>query len=88
VERGSTELPIGTRLFGELWTAPVPEDEELAYVRFDRARVPNGPEFPVCIVSSNAGEIHVFERPGPGVIRTGTRMRAFARDRWPRTYYW
>ena len=87
-ESGTSGLPTGTRLFGELWIRPVPEREDLAYVRFYRVRVPNGPEFPVCLVANNYGEINVWERPTPDTIRAGTGTDARFRDDWPRTNYW
>jgi serine/threonine protein kinase len=79
-------LPNGTRLFGELWTAPNPYDPEsgYAYVRFDRVRVPNGPEFPVCIVASDDGDIVVDERPAPGVVRVGFWNNGYVVYEWPR----
>jgi len=65
--RPPANLPVGTRLFGELWTAP--DSKGYAYVRFDRVKLPSGTEFPVCIVLNDDGLVQVSERPAPGVIR-------------------
>jgi hypothetical protein len=78
----TAKLPPGTRLIGELWTAPYKERPDLAEVRFYRAQLPNGPEFPVCIVSGDDGEIAVEERPEPGAIRVGPAPWGQVVDRW------
>jgi serine/threonine protein kinase len=80
---GTPNLPVGTRLFGQLWTAPDKERPYVAAVRFDRVRLPNGPEFPVCIVSGDNGDIAVEERPEPGAIRVGPAPDGSVVYRWP-----
>ncbi len=80
---GTPKLPVGTRLFGQLWTAPDKERPDVATVRFDRVRLPNGPEFPVCIVSGDNGDTAVEERPEPGAIRVGPAITGEVVYRWP-----
>jgi serine/threonine protein kinase len=79
----TAKLPIGTRLIGELWTAPDKERPEVAALRFYRAQLPNGPEFPVCIVSGDNGDIAVEERPEPGAVRVGPAPNGIVVYRWP-----
>ena len=80
---GTPNLPLGTRLFGELWTAPNKERPGLAALRFYRAQPPNGPEFPVCIVASHDGYLGVEEREPSGAIRTGPAPTGEVVFRWP-----
>jgi serine/threonine protein kinase len=79
----TANLPPGTRLFGELWPAPDKEQPDVAALRFDRVQLPNGSEFPVCIVSSDTGNLAVEERQAPGVIRTGGAPNGTVVYRWP-----
>ena len=76
-----SNLPDGTRLFGELWTAP--DFNGNAYLRFDRVRLPNGTEFPVCIVANDDGDIGVSYTPEPGVVKTGVHEEASVVFSWP-----
>ncbi len=78
-----SNLPTGTRLFGELWTAPT-KGSDLAYLRFDRARLPGGTEFPVCTVATDNGYLAVFERPESGVIVAGSGLPGRVVYEWPR----
>jgi hypothetical protein len=80
---GTPKLPLGTRLFGELWTAPDKERPDYAALRFYRVQLPNGPEFPVCIVSSDDGDLSVEEREPSGAIRTGPAPTGTVVYRWP-----
>lgn len=81
--RGNIKLPMGTRLVGELWAAPDKKDPTLALLRFYRAQLPNGPEFPVCLIASDDGELAVLEREPSGAIRTGPAPRGTVVYRWP-----
>jgi hypothetical protein len=79
----TANLPVGTRLIGELWTAPDKERPDMAALRFYRVQLPNGPEFPVCIISSDDGDLAVFERPEPGAVRVGSAPNGHVVYRWP-----
>ncbi|MDY7229754.1 serine/threonine-protein kinase [Hyalangium rubrum] len=79
---GTPNLPLGTRLFGELWI--LKEDPASARLRFYRAQLPNGPEFPVCIVSGSHGHLAIMEREPNGAIRTGPAPTGTViLDSWP-----
>jgi serine/threonine-protein kinase len=81
VGRRTLLLPDGTRLFGELWTAGQPVSD-FAYARFYRAQLPGGPEFPVCIIASDDGDVPVLARPEPGVIRVDEGVIGTVVYRW------
>jgi serine/threonine protein kinase len=76
-------LPPGTRLIGQLWLNPEKERPGLAWLRIYRAQPPNGPEFPVCIVAQTKGQLKVYERPEPGVVRVEPQPWGMVVDRWP-----
>lgn len=80
---GTSNLPVGTRLFGELWTTPYKEQPDLAALRFDRVQLPNGSEFPVCIVANDDGLLLVEEREPTGAIRTAPAPTGMVWYRWP-----
>jgi eukaryotic-like serine/threonine-protein kinase len=82
-QMGTPKLPAGTRLFGELWATPDKEKPQLAFVRFYRVQLPNGPAFPVCIVSSDDGQIGVEERLPTGEIRVGPAPWGEVVHWWP-----
>jgi serine/threonine protein kinase len=83
-----SNLPNGTRLFGELWTARGRrvDTSDYAYLRFDRARLPSGTEFPVCIVATDNGDVRVYARPESGVIVAGAGISGRVVYSWPRNY--
>jgi eukaryotic-like serine/threonine-protein kinase len=76
-------LPVGTHLFGELWPAPDKERPDRAALRFDRVQLPNGSEFPVCIIASDDGLLYVAEREPTGAIRVGPAPRGMVVFYWP-----
>jgi serine/threonine protein kinase len=80
---GTPKLPVGTRLFGELWTNPIKGKPQWAALRFYRVQLPNGTEFPVCIGGSDDELVSVSERLPSGAIRIQPAPTGYVLFDWP-----
>lgn len=64
-------LPPGTQLYGQLWANTRRGDGvigDYVIVRFERARTPDGHEFPVCLIGGDSGETPMRRTPEPDAV--------------------
>lgn len=84
--KGSPGFPPGALLFGQVWTTTGLKYEgvDAMAVRFDRMLLPDGPEFPVCIVIGDAGLYDIrFRDGGPTSVTPESEVWGTVVRTWP-----
>ena len=87
ISQGWGDLPVGSLLHGSMWTSGVTDytvfERDSVMVRYDRAQLPDGRVFAVCMVIGSASEGRVTKevesRPGAAVLQ---RMQVVNAVRW------
>ncbi len=86
ITRGEGLLVEGTLLYGTLWTGPgiYQFDREAVMGRYNRAVLPDGREYPVCIVlGSQDGRVPKWYDAKPGAVELPRELPVSAVWRWP-----
>jgi serine/threonine-protein kinase len=96
ISRGDGELPVGTLLYGYLWTGPgiydvsanTPEGKtwkrEAVLGRYTQVVLPDGRKYPVCIVLGDRdGRVPKAEGSGPGVTTLPRALPVSVVRSWP-----
>ncbi|MBZ4423283.1 serine/threonine-protein kinase [Myxococcus sp. RHSTA-1-4] len=78
VEQPLGRLPVGTLIYGRLWTGG-----EQVLGRYTRVKTPDGSEYPVCFVLSDLDGLPKSRSSSPGYTRVVPRSHVMVVDRFP-----